>query len=432
MKIVQLRAENVKRLVAVEINPEGNVIEITGRNGAGKTSVLDSIWWALAGNRTHQAVPVRQGETEAVISLDLGDIKVRREFSVRPPKEGEEAGPAKTITRLFVESAQGARYPSPQRMLDELVGSLTFDPLAFSRMAPSAKLAVLRGFVGGVDFDAEAVADRGEYQKRRDANRTAKDSRVRMAGIQVPEVEGAEPDIGAHHRAQGEARAHNDQRRLDLANIANADRALELSEQKVARLEQQMEQARKELGDAGSEFLRLEAIRKERPEPRDERDEQALSLAMREAMQLANDHRERRGAIARREDEKARAEHAEAESKRLTDAMAARAARLAKAVADADMPVPALSLTQDGVLLEGLPLEQASDAEQLRLSCSIAMASNSKLHVLRVRDGSLLDPDSMAILREMAAERDYQVWIERVDTSGKVGIVIEAGQVKGQ
>ena len=93
MRIIRLAAENVKRLVAVEITPKGNVIEITGKNGAGKTSVLDSIWWALAGNRTHQAVPVRRGETEAVISLDLGDIKVRREFSVREPKEGEEAGP---------------------------------------------------------------------------------------------------------------------------------------------------------------------------------------------------------------------------------------------------------------------------------------------------------------------------------------------------
>ena len=160
MKIIRLAAENVKRLVAVEITPKGNVIEITGKNGAGKTSVLDSIWWALAGNRTHQAVPVRQGETEAVISLDLGDIKVRREFSVREPLAGAEAGPAQTITRLFVESAQGARYPSPQKMLDELVGSLTFDPLAFSRMPPKDKLAVLRGFVTGVDFAEEAAADR--------------------------------------------------------------------------------------------------------------------------------------------------------------------------------------------------------------------------------------------------------------------------------
>ena len=423
MKIIRLAAENVKRLVAVEITPEGNVIEITGKNGAGKTSVLDSIWWALAGNRTHQAVPVRRGETEAVISLDLGDIKVRREFSVREPKNGAASG--QTVTRLFVESAEGARYPSPQKMLDELVGSLTFDPLAFSRMAPREKLAVLRGFVGGVDFEAEAAADRLEYQNRRDTNRTAKDSRTRMAGIQVPEVEGDEPDLAVIERAQNEAWAHNKKRRARITAIQNADRSLEVSASGVAAIAEQLEKAR-------ANQLRLEAIRTEFPAPEAERDEQALSIAMNEARNLVGAHRERRGALTRRNDEKTLAERAEAESKRLTEAMAARATRLAKAVADADMPVPGLSLTQDGVLLEGLPLEQASDAEQLRLSCSIAMAQSAKLRVIRVRDGSLLDPDSMAILREMAADRDYQVWIERVDTSGKVGIVIEDGKVAGQ
>ena len=39
MKIIRLSAENVKRLVAVEIEPTGNLVEITGKNGAGKTSV---------------------------------------------------------------------------------------------------------------------------------------------------------------------------------------------------------------------------------------------------------------------------------------------------------------------------------------------------------------------------------------------------------
>ena len=38
MKIVRLTAENIKRLVAVEITPDGNVVQITGKNGAGKTS----------------------------------------------------------------------------------------------------------------------------------------------------------------------------------------------------------------------------------------------------------------------------------------------------------------------------------------------------------------------------------------------------------
>ena len=422
MKIINLKAENVKRIVAIDITPAENVVQITGRNGSGKTSVLDSIWWALAGNRTHQAVPVRQGETEAVISLDLGDIKVRREFSAREKKDGEAVG--QTVTRLFVESADGARYQSPQKMLDRLVDTLTFDPLEFSRMAPKAKLAVLRGFVVGVDFEAEAAADRLEYQNRRDTNRTAKDSRVRMAGVQVPEVEGDEPDIEAHQRELKEAREHNRGVSKRFHDIQGANDRIASAADEASHLEDLLKRAQ-------ATYAHAVEFRKDLPAPGEDRDEQALSAAMREAVQLVGAHRERRGALTRRNDEKTLAERAEAESKRLTEAMDARAARLAKAVADADMPVPGLSLTQDGVLLEGLPLEQASDAEQLRLSCSIAMAQSAKLRVIRVRDGSLLDPDSMAILREMAADRDYQVWIEVVDTSGKVGVVIEDGRVKG-
>ena len=52
--------------------------------------------------------------------------------------------------------------------------------------------------------------------------------------------------------------------------------------------------------------------------------------------------------------------------------------------------------------------------------------------VIRVRDGSLLDEDSMNILAEMAVERDYQIWIERVDSSGKIGFVLEDGHLANE
>ena len=39
MKIIELQAENVKRLRAVTISPEGHIVEISGRNGQGKSSV---------------------------------------------------------------------------------------------------------------------------------------------------------------------------------------------------------------------------------------------------------------------------------------------------------------------------------------------------------------------------------------------------------
>lgn len=57
MKIVKLTAENIKRLKAVEITPTGALVEVTGKNGQGKSSVLDAIWWALAGAEHIQTVP---------------------------------------------------------------------------------------------------------------------------------------------------------------------------------------------------------------------------------------------------------------------------------------------------------------------------------------------------------------------------------------
>jgi predicted ATP-dependent endonuclease of OLD family len=49
LRIVSLHASNVKKLKAVTITPKGNVVTLTGANGAGKSSVLDSIWYALGG-----------------------------------------------------------------------------------------------------------------------------------------------------------------------------------------------------------------------------------------------------------------------------------------------------------------------------------------------------------------------------------------------
>ena len=82
--------------------------------------------------------------------------------------------------------------------------------------------------------------------------------------------------------------------------------------------------------------------------------------------------------------------------------------------------------------MNGVPFDQASDAEQLRVSTQIAIALNPQLRVIRIRDGSLLDDDAMKQLAEIADKNDFQIWIERVRSDDKVGFVIEDGHVKGQ
>jgi hypothetical protein len=98
-------------------------------------------------------------------------------------------------------------------------------------------------------------------------------------------------------------------------------------------------------------------------------------------------------------------------------------------LAAAKFPVDGLSFDETGVTFGGLPFEQASSAEQLRISVAIGIALNPKLKVLLIRDGSLLDADSLKLVAEMAADSDAQVWVERVDDTRKVGVVIEDGSV---
>lgn len=53
-RIVSLTANNIKKITAVHIEPDGNIVEITGRNGAGKQQpisepVLTNIGWQPIG-----------------------------------------------------------------------------------------------------------------------------------------------------------------------------------------------------------------------------------------------------------------------------------------------------------------------------------------------------------------------------------------------
>lgn len=427
MKIVALTAENVKKLTAVEIRPDGNVVQITGKNGQGKTSVLDAIWWALAGTKHIQTAPIRKGASEARIRLDLGEIVVTRKF--RRQEQGD------ATTNITVENADGARFPSPQTMLDALLGELTFDPLAFTRMSPKEQFDTLKRFVPGVDFEAIENAQRGDYQRRTEINRQAKEKRAAAALIVLPDDAPTEKrdeaalvdelqKAGEHNAEIEKRRARREQAAADIATAKDAakrdrDRAAELRRQAEA-MDAQAEQQEKHAAELQAKLDEAPAL----PEPID-------TAALREQIASARDHNEMVAKAEERERHLKAAAELEAQSEALTAAMAKREADKRAVIADAKLPVEGIGFGDGVILMNGLPFDQASDAEQLRASIAIAMASNPKLRVIRVRDGSLLDEDAMRIIAEMADGADYQVWIERVDSSGKVGFVLEDGRLKG-
>lgn len=432
MKIIELHAENVKRLKAVQIRPTGPLVEIAGRNGQGKSSVLDCIWWALAGADNVQRAPIRKGEAEAVIRLDLGEIKVRRTFKRKG--EGDEF-----TTSLIVENGDGARYGSPQKMLDALVDHLSFDPLAFTRMKARDQFDALRSFVPGVDFDAIDKANKDDFAARTLKNREVASLTARYQAIVIPvgapaaRVDAAalvaEMESAGEHNADIERRkARREQAEAEIATLKSAaassfERAVELRRQAdVAQAEGEAK------GDEATTLrLKLSAA-PPLPAPID-------TAEIRTKIADAGRVNDLFDAKARAEDDRikiaAEGKAAEAEAARLSAAMEARTAAKSKAIAAAKMPVQGLEFGDGEILLNDIPFDQASDAERLRTSIAIAMASNPKLRVIRVRDGSLLDDDAMKLLGEMAEANDMQVWVECVGDAGKVGIVMEDGMVRG-
>lgn len=62
IKINAFELENVKRIKAVALKPTpSGLTVIGGNNNQGKTSVLDTIAWALGGDRYKPSNPARDG-----------------------------------------------------------------------------------------------------------------------------------------------------------------------------------------------------------------------------------------------------------------------------------------------------------------------------------------------------------------------------------
>jgi hypothetical protein len=96
-----------------------------------------------------------------------------------------------------------------------------------------------------------------------------------------------------------------------------------------------------------------------------------------------------------------------------------------------NFPIKGLDFRAGKVVYNSVPISQASAAEKLRVGMAIAMALNPKLRIIRIEDGSLLDRQSWNVIKEMAHQADYQVWIETVADEPGQGIFIYDGQIAG-
>lgn len=394
MRITKLIAENVKRIKAIKIEPDGNLVVIQGRNGQGKTSVLDSIWLAIQGAAASKETPdpIRHGETKAMVEVSFGDLVVTRHWS---------RGKA---SRLELRDA-GVKQRSPQKLLDALVGRLSFDPLAFAGLKEAEQRAALLELVQ-LPFDPLKLDRRrsGIFSDRTDLNRDVRKIEGQLGGLPEPEpwtpknVVSVSELLAKHGRAT-KAQLSADRLRVNLARACAAVRDAQVAH---AQAEEAVRGIPDELQDPVEIQKQIDSA-------------EETNAAVR--------------AAANRRQVEAGLESAKAKVLVLTDTLDAIDSEKEKGLREAKMPVPGLSFTPEGVTYNGVPFRQCCSAERLRVSTAMAMAINPEIRVIRITDGSLLDSENMRMLEDLATEKDYQVWVECVSDGDGVGIVIEDGEV---
>lgn len=433
-RIVRLKAGDIKRLVAnaVDFTPEGNVIIIGGMNAEGKSSVLDSIEMALEGKRAFPPDPVHHGAASGSVELTLTDYEVTRK--IKP--DGSHT--------LVVKSRDGSqRFSSPQELLDGLKSDLSFDPLAFLRMDGRQQVDALRTFTG-LDFKALDAERAKHYELRTASGRDVTARENLVAGMPY------HTDAPAAERTVGELAA--ELLRRQEVNRANADRVREVAtlEAESVTLAVETQSTADAIAEAESAIAKWQEALQVRKQTNVEAvkklgDHQAALTAKREEVaalvnadtdeiqqqinSIDDDNRkvrENAGYTAA----KANVEAATGEYKRLTALIEAIDAEKAKLTEAAKMPIPKLGFGENGLMYGGVPFEQCSSAEQLRVSVAMGAALNPQLAVMLIRDGSLLDVNSRAEIRRLADEYDLQLWLETVGEGQDCQIIIEEGKVK--
>lgn len=409
LKIISLEAENVKRLKAVRIIPDGNVIVIGGENEQGKTSVFDCIRMALGGSKETPFVPIRRGANSATITLDLGELVA-------------ELSMDSTGRKIVVRNADGKSQAKPQAILDALYNKVAFDPLAFSMRKPEEQKNILRQLVG-LDF-AEENQKRAElYEKRTIVGRIkneaevniskfpkecldAPDTEVSVSELLLQKEEADQQNLSYHKLDDYLKELTREETRLSVA-VIQAQEALEVAMKKAELAKEKTKETRREL------------------QQKKEVDTSEIIAAIKGAdavNRLVRAKKERAATVANYT-------AADREYTSLTSQIKAIDDLKADKMEKAPWPIPGLGFSDTGVTINGLPFEQSSKSERMKVSLAIGAALNPKLRVLLMEDASLLDSESMKMIYEIAKEKDMQIWVERVGKGDAGAIIIEDGEV---
>lgn len=463
MQLLELWIENVMKVKWLHLKPKGSVIVVGGKNGQGKSTALKCIGFLLGGLDMIPTDVIHEGKNTGKIVGQIGPFTVTRLFTRVPPEKSTKGN--RYYSRIMVTGPRGEEFPSPQVLLNKFLGFLSFDPLQFLRKKPAEQCETVRTMAKfDVDLDAIDAAQKADYEARREQRYEVDSLKNRLEAMEEP-AEGTPVELvdvqALTEKMQGAAN-HNSvvavQRREKASvveiiatkiNIARKMRedALELlgSAQEIDGFEVQFGETDDEVytfdlrkvdrfqifgstTNGGGEIGQLEESINAM-----EIGEEIDMAFIAEQLNAANANNAVIAKAMAYRDLQSELEVATTAWTEIDTRMKERDVERDAAMQRAQLPIEGLNIGDGEIFFAGKPFDQASGAEQIRVSLALGMANNPKLKVLRFLDGGwdMLDEDSQALVREMVERNGFQLWVEHVGGGDTVTVLMEDGEAVG-
>lgn len=441
MQVIKYEAHNVLGVKDIKFDLAGrHLFLVGGANGQGKSSALTALIMALAGKSgmtEYPEIALRKGQKKGKVTIELtGDAELMETKSITVELALRQKPSGAVVEEFRVLDSAGEEAPEPRKLLQRLFTLRAFDPLAFERMKPKEKATLVQDMLGldlsKYDKEYQRVfaerTDLGREGKRLAAQLEASAKHIDAPAEELNVVELMSELDKLQEENRGRAAVEkmvDDLKQSQVKLTAEADRLVE----EIAKLQGDLEKTKNSI--AAAEDAEAEFRKKLENRPARDADIAAVKEKIAKASDTNRKVRENQAYDKLEKEVKA----SRGEYQKLTDRLKEIQEERAEVVANAKWPMEGMELNEDGLLMNGLPFEQASTSQRIMASVKVGMALNPKLRLLVCQHGSDLDNETLDALAKAVEEHDFQLLIELVTRSKedeeRCAVVIADGQVVG-
>lgn len=407
IKINKLEIENVKRVKAVRITPTPSGLTIIGGdNGQGKTSVLDSIAWALGGNKYKPSDPQRKDSTlppSMRITMDNGLVVERKgknsDLKVIDPA-GQKAG---------------------QQLLDSFIEQFALDLPKFLDSTSKEKANTLLQIIGVGDKLYEMEQEETAVYNKRHTIGQIKDQKEKYAKEQIYYTEAPKElvsvkDLLSQQQEILSRNGDNHKKRRNLEYIENqATNIQSVIDELNRKLEEALTRQKDILDD-------LAIANKSAIDLHDESTDE-LEKSIENIEEINRKVRANLDKEKAEDDAKAYDEQYKKLSLELDEIRKAKTDLLK----DADLPLPGLTVAEGDLLYNGFKWDGMSGADKLKVATAIVRKLNPDCGFVLLDKLEQMDIKTLTEFGKWLEAEGLQAIATRVSRGEECSVIISDG-----